>query len=75
MFDGDNERTIGHEMFMDAGLWAGWSRVWVPSGIGNFSLHHRVQTGSVSHPASYPMRIRGSFRGLKRPGREADNSI
>jgi hypothetical protein len=27
----------------------------------NFSLHHRVQTGSVAHPASYPIGIRGSF--------------
>jgi hypothetical protein len=27
----------------------------------NFSLHHRVQTGSGAHPASYPMGARGSF--------------
>jgi hypothetical protein len=33
----------------------------VPAGAGNFSLHHRVQTGSGARPASYPMRIRGSF--------------
>jgi hypothetical protein len=35
-------------------------RVRVPVGAGNFS-HHRVQTGSGTHPASYPMDTRGSF--------------
>jgi hypothetical protein len=38
-------------------------------------LHHRVQNGSGAHPASYPMVTRGSFLGLKRPGREADHSL
>jgi hypothetical protein len=33
------------------------SRVRVPVGAGNFSLHHRVQNGS------YPMGSRGSFPG------------
>jgi hypothetical protein len=28
---------------------------------GNFSLHHRLQNGSESHPASYPMGTRCSF--------------
>jgi hypothetical protein len=28
------------------------SRVRFPAGAGNFSLHHRVQTGSWAHPAS-----------------------
>jgi hypothetical protein len=28
---------------------------------GNLSLHHRVQTGSGAHPASFPMSTRGSF--------------
>jgi hypothetical protein len=37
------------------------SRVRFPAGAGNFSLHHRVQTGSVAHPASYPTATRGSF--------------
>jgi hypothetical protein len=46
----------------------------VPVGARNFSPHHRVQTGSGTHPASYPMGIRGSFFGMKRPGREADRS-
>jgi hypothetical protein len=44
------------------------SRVRFPAGDGNFSLHHRVQNGSGSHPASYPMDIRGSFPGSKAVG-------
>jgi hypothetical protein len=36
--------------------------------VGNFSLHHRVQTGSGPHPASYPMDNRGSFPGGKASG-------
>jgi hypothetical protein len=31
------------------------SRVRFPAGVGNFSLHYRVQNGSGAHPASYPM--------------------
>jgi hypothetical protein len=50
------------------------SRVRFPAGAGNFSLHHNVQNGSGAHPSSYPMGNRGSFRGVKRPGREADHS-
>jgi hypothetical protein len=44
-----------------------WAMVWMIGGSypGNFS-HHRVQTSSGSHPASYPMGTRGSFpRGVK----------
>jgi hypothetical protein len=44
------------------------SRVRFPAGTGNFSLHHRVQTGSGAHPASYPMGKRGSFPGDKAAG-------
>jgi len=33
--------------------------------VGNFSLHHRVQTGSGAHPASYPISTRCPFRGGK----------
>jgi len=36
-----------------------------PAGAGTFSLHHRVQNGSGTHPATYPMGIRGSFPGGK----------
>jgi hypothetical protein len=50
------------------------SRVRFPTGTGNFSLHHRVQNGSGSHPASYPMGTRGLSLGVKRPEREADHS-
>jgi hypothetical protein len=39
------------------------SRVRFPAGAGNFSLHHRVQNGSVAHLASYPMGTRGCFLG------------
>jgi hypothetical protein len=42
-----------------------WSGVLVPAGTENFSPHHRVQTGSGTHPASYPMGARGSFPGAK----------
>jgi hypothetical protein len=43
-------------------------------GYRNFS-HHRVQTGSGTHPASYPVGTKRSFPGVKRPGREADHSL
>jgi hypothetical protein len=38
-----------------------------PAGAGNF-FHHRVQTGSGAHSASYPMGTRGSFPGGKAAG-------
>jgi hypothetical protein len=50
------------------------SGVRFPAWAGNFSLHHRVQNGSGAHPASHPMGTRGSFAGVKQPGREADHS-
>jgi hypothetical protein len=36
-----------------------------PAEAGNFSLHHPVQNGSEAHPASYPVRTRGSLPGGK----------
>jgi len=39
-----------------------------------FSHRYRVQTGSGTHPASYPVGAGGSFPEIKRPGREADHS-
>jgi len=39
-----------------------------------FSLHHRVQTGSGPHPASYPLDVRGSISEIKEPEHGADNS-
>jgi hypothetical protein len=58
-----------------AGLRAGWSGLQVLGGAGDFCLHHRIQTGSGAHPASYPIGAKGSFPGVKRPGREADHSL
>jgi hypothetical protein len=58
----------GIAQWCSAELRAGWSRVRVPAGVGNFSFHHRVQTGCVVHPASYPMGARGSFSGGKAAG-------
>jgi hypothetical protein len=49
------------------------SRVRFPAVAGKF-FHHRIQNGSGAHPASYPMGTRGSSRGVKQPGREADHS-
>jgi hypothetical protein len=39
----------------------------------NFSPHHRVQTSSGAHPASYPMGTRGSFPGGKAAVGEPDH--
>jgi hypothetical protein len=50
------------------GLDDGSSRVRVPAGAGKFSLHHRVQNGSGTHPASYPLGTGGSFLGGKAAG-------
>jgi hypothetical protein len=52
-----------------AGLRVGWSGgVRFPAGDGNFSLHHRVQTDSRAHPASYPICTEGSLPGGKAAG-------
>jgi hypothetical protein len=67
-----HDRSVG--IALGYGLDDRGSRVRFPAKAGNFSLHHRVQTGSGAHPASYPMGSRGSFPGVKRPGSEADNS-
>jgi hypothetical protein len=48
-----------------AELRAGLSRVQFPAGDENFSLHPLVQTGSGTHPDSYPMGSRGCFPGGK----------
>jgi hypothetical protein len=37
----------------------------ITAGAGNFSVRHRVQTGSGAHPALYPMCTGGSFPGDK----------
>jgi hypothetical protein len=41
---------------------------------GNFSLHHRVQTGSGVHSAAYTTGTGGFSLWVKQPGREADHS-
>jgi hypothetical protein len=46
----------------------------VPAGAVNFPLHHHVQASSGAHPVSYIMGTRGSFPGVRRSGREADQS-
>jgi hypothetical protein len=58
----------GIAQWYSAGIRAGWSGVRVPLGARNFSPHHRVQTGSGAHTASYPMDTRGSFPGGKAAG-------
>jgi hypothetical protein len=46
----------------------------IPSGAGNFSLRHHVQTDPGAHPTSYP-KVTGDLPlGVKRPGREGDHS-
>jgi hypothetical protein len=44
------------------------SRDRFPAGAGNYSLHHRVQTGSGPRLATYPVGLGGSFPGDKAAG-------
>jgi hypothetical protein len=46
------DRSVG--IALAYGLKDRGSRVRIPAGAGNFSLHHRVQNGSGAHPVSYP---------------------
>jgi hypothetical protein len=46
----------------------------VLGGAGNFSVHHRTQTGSGVHSSSYTMGKSGFSLGVKRPEIEADHS-
>jgi hypothetical protein len=59
-------RSVG--IAVDYGLDDRGFRVRFPAGVGNFSLHHRVQNGSGAHPASYTMGTMGSFLGGKASG-------
>jgi hypothetical protein len=61
-------RDISVGIALGYGLDDRGSRVRLPAGAGNVSLHHRVQNGSGAHTASYPMVTRGSFRGGKAAG-------
>jgi hypothetical protein len=51
-----------------------YSRVRFPTGAGNFSVHHRVQTGSGAHTAYCPMGTGVLSPGVKRPGCETGHS-
>jgi hypothetical protein len=44
------------------------SGVRFPTGAGDFSLLQRIQTGSGTHPASYPVGTGGSFPAGKMTG-------
>jgi hypothetical protein len=73
-FGQSRDSSVGREL--GYGLDDRGSRVRLPAGAGNFSLHHLIQNGSgAAHPASYPMGTRGYYPGVKRPGREADYSL
>jgi hypothetical protein len=62
-------------MNRDSSVAQGWATGWTSLGkVWEFFLHHRIQTGSGTHPASNPMSTRGSFLRVKRPGRETDHS-
>jgi hypothetical protein len=55
-----------------------WATGWMiggssPGRAGNFS-RHRIQAGSGTHPASYPIGKRYPSLGVKRPVHEADHS-
>jgi len=53
----------------------GWTiRIQFPASAWNFSLRHRLQTGSGAHTTSYAMGTRGFFPWVKLPGRKADHS-
>jgi hypothetical protein len=55
-------------LYLGYGLDDWGSRVRVPAGAGNFSLHRRVQNGSGAHPASHPMGTSASIPGGKAAG-------
>jgi hypothetical protein len=67
---------LGHDTLGDIsvgialgrGLEVRGSRVRLTAGTGNFSLHHRVQNGSGTDPASYPMGTGNSSPGVKAAG-------
>jgi hypothetical protein len=50
------------------------SRVRFPAETGNFSLHHRVQNGSVATQPHIQWVPGALSLGVKQPGREADHS-
>jgi hypothetical protein len=57
----NNSRNSSIGIALGYGLDDRGSRVGLPAGAGNFSLHHRFQNSSGVHPVSYPMGTRGSY--------------
>jgi hypothetical protein len=62
----NNNEVVGKIRYLGmAGIALGYGLddrgVRVPVRAGNFSLHHRVQNCSWTHPASYPMGTTDSF--------------
>jgi hypothetical protein len=68
VYKGNESRDSSVGVALGYGLDDQGSRVRFPAGVGNFSLHYRVQNGSGAHPASYPMDTKGSFPGGKAAG-------
>jgi hypothetical protein len=68
------KRILGSSTSIVSRLWAG--RPGSNSGKvqGCSSFRRRVQTGSVAHPASYPIGTGALSPEVKRPAREADHS-
>jgi hypothetical protein len=64
----NNSRDSSVGIALDYELDDRGSMVRFPAGAGNFSLSHRVQTGSGAHTASYQMGTRVSFPGGKSAG-------
>jgi hypothetical protein len=61
-------RVSSVDMATDCGLKDRMIGIRFPAGAGNFSLHHRFQTISGAHTASYPMDTGGCFPGSKATG-------
>jgi len=68
VYDTRGKRHLNICIALGYGLDDVGSKVRLTAGAGNFSLHHRVHTGSGAHPASYTMDIMGSFPGDKEAG-------
>jgi hypothetical protein len=63
-----NNRHISVGIALGYGLDDRCCKIRLPAGAENFSLHHRVQTGSGVQPHSYPIGTSGSFPGDKAAG-------
>jgi hypothetical protein len=66
------DSSVGVALGYGLDYWS--SRVRFPAVAGNFSLHHRVQNGSGSHPPPIQWVPGNLSLGVKRPGREADHT-